>query len=318
MATKEEWSIEELTDTLNQTAATDRDNLIDMDGLPGTGKSTLAIKLCKKGCPWFDMQRDMLYSRQEIIDWVTNAKPGSWGIGDEVINALFKRDFASRGQKFLLRILDMCRDRNLTLILCLPNFWALDKHILDGRLRLRIHVARTGFAYMWKPSTNPFAPDKWYRKYNEVVCHNWDLYQNARRTKGFIGFVQFGDLGVREKEEYLKIKAKKKQMIKELEEREEKENDINKKRSVEFGKNMMLLWLKSNGFLTRGWETRLAEAEGVTKQAIGQKLKAFEERYGDVLGDSKVNVVNQDTIYNITGNNDNFDENDGQIGHRAE
>lgn len=312
MGTKEEWSLEEITDTLRQTAETDRDNLIAVDGLAGTGKSTLAIKMCKKGCEWFDMQRDILYSRQEIMDWIATAKPGSWGLGDEIINALFKRDFASRGQKFLLKILDMCRDRNLTLIMCLPNFWALDKHILDGRLRLRIHVAKTGLAYMWKPSTNPFAPDRWYRKYNEVVCYNWDYYQNARRTKGFIGFLHFGDMGVREKETYLKIKKEKKQMLKELEEKEEQKEEINRKRSVDFGKNMVLVWLRRNGYLRTGWIEMMAQAEGVTGQAIGQRIKFFEEKYGDVLG-NKSNEANENNIYNITSNNQDFIENDTQL-----
>ncbi len=199
MGNETQWSLNELTKTLNETAATDKDNLIGVDGSTGTGKSTISIKACKAGCSWFDMNNDILYSRDEIIDWVTNARPGSWGVADEMINVLFKRDFANKNQKFVLKIFDMCRDRNLTLFMCIPNFWAIDKHLLEGRLRLRIHVARTGLAFLWRPSSNPFAPDRWYRKYNEKVCYNWDVYPNAKRTKGFTGYLKFADLGAIEK-----------------------------------------------------------------------------------------------------------------------
>jgi hypothetical protein len=275
MNSSEQWSAEELCKTLNDTAATDKDTLAAIDGATGSGKSTLAIKLCKKGCEWFDMDKDILYSRKEIMDWVTEAKNGSWGIADEAVNALFKRDFASKDQKFLLKIIDMCRSKNLTLFLCIPNFWALDNHLLQGRIRLRLHVAKTGLCFMWKPTGNPFTPDKWCRKYNEKVCYNWDHYPNAKRTKGFIGYINFGDLGSAEREQYVQIKERKKKEIKEQEEMAEKEEDVQKKRSVELGKWLMIDWLYSKGLLKLGWERALAELDGVTHQAISARLKDF-------------------------------------------
>jgi hypothetical protein len=275
-----EWSMEELCKLLNDTAETDKDNIVPVDGNTGSGKSTLALKLCMKGCSWFDMKRDILYSRKEIIEWITNAQPGSWGLADEAVNALFKRDFQRGDQKFILKLLDMCRDRNLTLFLCIPNFWALDKHILEGRIRLRIHVARTGLSFMWIPSTNPFAPDRWYRKYNEVVCRNWDSYPNARKTKGFVGVMSFGDLGADQKRTYLEIKAKKKAEVKAAEEAEEQEEEKLKARSMELGKTFILVWMFDKGWLRPGALTAYADFAGVTKEAVSQKIKQFRLKFG--------------------------------------
>jgi hypothetical protein len=307
MANQDMWSLVELTKTLNETAQTDRDNLIPIDGPTGSGKSTLGIELCIKGCPWFDMENDILYSRQELMDWISNARPGSWALADEAVNILFKRDFASKAQKFLLKILDMCRDRNLTIFMCIPNFWALDKHILEGRVRLRIYIAKTGLAFLWKPSGNPFTPDKWYRKYNEKVCYNWDSYPNAKRTKGFTGYLKFGDLPDKYKEKYIKIKKTKKEMIKKLEEQEENQEEINKKRSIELGKLIMLSTLRDNNLLKNGALIALAEIEGVSKQVINQRLKFFKDKYGELI--SEVNIVNSNTIYNDITNNENLEEN---------
>jgi len=308
MSNREEWSLDELTTTLQDTAKTDKDNPIAIDGNTGVGKSTIGLKMCIKGCPWFDMQKDILYSRDEIMEWVHSAKPGSWGLADEAINALFKRDFATRNQKFLLKIIDMCRDRNLTLIFCIPNFWALDKHILEGRLRLRIHVAKTGLAFMWKPSGNPFDTDRWNRKYNQEVCRNWDFYPNAKRTKGFIGYLKFGDLAEKYKEVYLKVKADKKRIIKEREDKEENESAIQKKRAIEFAETRLICLMDEVGILTMGDHKRLAESLGLKESTLSMRLKNFRERFGSAS--NSLQSVQDNIVYKYMDNTDDLTEND--------
>lgn len=308
---KEEWSIEEITSTFNKVASIDKDSINAIDGPAGVGKSVLAIKLCKKGCPWFDMEKDILYSRKDIMSWISSARPGSHGIADEIINALFKRDFQKGDQKFLLKLLDMCRNRNLTLYFLLPNFWALDKHILDGRIRVRFHVAKTGLAFLWKPSGNPFTSDKWCKNYNEKVCTNWDSYPNARRTKGFLGYLKFGDLGSEEKKKYVLIKERKKAEVLASEEEEEKKEDINNKRSVELGKLIMIDFFSRKGLLKLGWLKILSDAEGVTHQAIAERLKRFNEDNLPPIKEGKWGKDNN--IYNSKGNTDNIDINQAEI-----
>lgn len=303
---KEQWSVEELCDTLNKTAATDKDNINAIDGGTGVGKSTLAFKLCKRGCEWFDMDKDILYSRKELIDWATTARPGSWGFADEAVNVLFKRDFQKGEQKFLLKVLDMCRSRNLTLFLLIPNFWALDKHVLEGRIRLRLHVAKTGLTFLWKPSGNPFTPDKWCRKYNEKVCYNWDSYPNARKTKGFLGYLKFGDMGVDEKRRYLEIKERKKLEVKAQEEAEERAEDEAKKKSVELGKWLALEFVDRRRLLRIGWQAIWAEAQGITRQAVNQHLKIFRTR-GNLLS-SESNTVKNNILYNNNTTSDKSEE----------
>jgi len=311
-SSKQEWSLVELTDLLKKTAATDKDNLIPIDGLTGAGKSTFGVKACKKGCPWFDMERDILYSRQEVINWVTTAKQGSWGLADEAVNILFKREFAAKQQKFLIKILDMCRDRNLTLFMCIPNFWALDKHVLEGRVRLRVHVARTGFIFMWKPSNNPFAPDRWYRKYNEKVCYNWDYYPNAKRTKGFVGFLKFGDLEVREKAKYLEIKRKKKEEVKRQEEMEEQQENRLKKQSYNQGISEILRWLEISGYLNRrGWLKEVATYLDITPEALRIRLKKAECK------PTKTKETKEETYYNNRANIDDFSPTKVGLQHSA-
>ena len=275
--TDAQWSITELVDEIKRTVSTDKDFPIIVDGLTGAGKSTFAIHLAKKGCPWFKLERDIIFSREELITAISEAKPGSFIVPDETINILFNRDFMNRKQKFVIRLLDMCRDRNLCMIFCVPNFWSIDKHILESRIKLRVHVGTTGLGFMWKPTTNPFTPDKWNRKHNEKVSNNWELYPNARKTKGFIGYIKFGDLSESDKVKYLEIKARKKEEIRRKEEEEENKEEMDKQKGFVMGETMVLSMLKQQGLLKKGAFNIYSSLRGENAAALIKRVQRFEK-----------------------------------------
>jgi hypothetical protein len=280
------WSIVELIDNIRRTLSTDKDFPIIIDGLTGSGKSTLAIQLSKKGCSWFEIKSDTIFSRHELIEKISSARLGSFIILDEAINLLFKRDFMERKQKFILKLLDMCRDRNLCLIFCVPNFWSIDKHILEGRIKLRIHIHKTGFAFMWKPTSNPFTPDKWNRKYNETICYNWDVYPNAKRTKGFIGYLKFGDLGEKDKKEYLEVKAIKKEEIRKQEEEEEQKEKLDREKGFVMGETMVLSMLREQGLLRKGAFSMYASMRDINPDALTKRVQRYKKNSGQDTSDN--------------------------------
>lgn len=290
-----QWSISELTENINKTLGIDKDFTIIIDGLTGSGKSTLAIHLAKKGCAWFKIKEDIIFSKKELVDKIMNAERYSYIILDEAINILFKRDFMDRKQKFILKLLDMCRDKNLCLIMCVPNFWSIDKHILEGRIRLRLHVARTGFSFMWKPTTNPFTPDKWNRKYNEQVCYNWDTYPNAKKSKGFIGYLKFGDLPDGDKKEYLNVKAMKKELVRKEEEYEEKRQELEKQRGFILGETTVLSMLKEQGLLKKGAFNVYASIRGEHPATVNKRVERFAKKQG--FRDATDADINYKTVY---------------------
>lgn len=296
----DQWSIEELTTDINSTLETDQDFFCILDGGTGKGKSTLALKLAIRGCAWFDIKNDIIFSREELTEKIYSARRGSWLVVDEAINILFNRDFMNKQQKFLLRLLDMCRDRNLCLLMCVPNFWSMDKHILEGRVKVRIHVARTGLAFVWKPTGNPFTPDKWNRRYNEKVCYNWDSYMNARKTKGFIGFIPFGDLAEKYKIPYQEIKKRKKEEVRRAEEEKEQRANEESKKVAELSKLEILNWMETKGLLRKGWRTQFAEREGITGAGVNQKLKSFKRKYIDEVNpnSTELNQLNNKLYIN--------------------
>jgi hypothetical protein len=297
-----QWSKKELVDNVQKTLSTDKDFPIIIDGLTGAGKSTIALQLAKLGCSWFDINSDVIFSRDELIEKISTAKLGSFIVVDEAINLLFKRDFMDKKQKFVLKLLDMCRDRNLCLIMCVPNFWSIDKHILEGRIKLRIHIARTGFAFMWKPTSNPFTPDKWNRKYNESVCYNWDAYPNARKTKGFIGYLKFGDMCDSDKEKYLRIKQIKKEEIRKKEEEEEHKEKIDKEKGFVMGETMVLSLLREQGLLKKGALSLYANMRDINPEALVKRVQRFDKK---IVGHD---TEDKQSYYNNASNESNLNQ----------
>lgn len=263
----------ELARIINDTQKIDKDYLIVVDGETGMGKSTFSILLALKTDPNFDIYNNIIYSQTELIEAITNSEPGKTYIVDEAVNVLFKRDFAKTKQKFILRLMDMCRDKNLCLMFCVPNFWSLDKHILEGRIKLRAYIAKTGLAFMWKPTGNPFTADRWRKKYNEKVCWNWESNPAAKRTKGFIGHIKFGDLPKKYKEKYLEVKQKKKEEVKKQEEEAEEKEAKRKKEDYLRGRMEMLYLLKRFKKIPQGTIQWVANEEGISKGAMHQRLR---------------------------------------------
>ena len=291
-----QWSLSELADNIKETLAVDKDFPVIIDGLTGAGKSTFAVQLAKKGCPWFDLEKDIIFSQDELIQQITTARPGSFIVPDEAINMLFKRDFMTKKQKFIIRLLDMCRDRNLCLLMCVPNFWSIDKHVLEGRIKLRVHIARTGLAFMWKPTENPFTPDKWNRKYNEKVCKNWDLYPNAKTTKGFIGYVNYGDMCEGDKKIYLEVKRVKKEEIKKREEDEEKKNQIDKEKGFVLGETMTLSVLKKQGLLKPGAVSVYASLRNIELSTLSKRMSSLAAKEHEVESLELSKLYNNDYL----------------------
>ena len=211
MTTEHMFTMDELAELLQGLVGIDKDSQIVIDGEAGGSKTTLAIKIARKSDPtfWNDFENRIFFSRKDLINGINTLPPKSAAIMDEAIFAVFKRDFASSGQKELVKILNVCRSRNLIIIWCLPNFWDFDSSILY-RIRMRIRTLRRGLGAIFIPSKNPFTDDPWSRRQNlKNTMYVWDRYPDLKRCIGWIGLIEYGDMTKEEKERYNPIKDKK-------------------------------------------------------------------------------------------------------------
>lgn len=213
-----------------------RDCVIIISGETGVGKSTLGYNILKKYLklkPDVDIRRifekHFVYTRRRLIEKIKTIRKGSIIIIDEAINALFRRDFMKGKQKELIKLLNMCRDRNLVLIFNIPNFWDLDTTIRDFRIRLWIYVDERGEAYIFAPDRNPFVKDPWHTKENEKKLRKWRDGIHPKISPNYVAELYFDNFSPGHEIIYEEVRDKKKSDAEVDEEEEEKKLTLTKR-----------------------------------------------------------------------------------------
>ena len=189
------------------------DCIICFTGARGDGKSSSGYVLGKKASLYtrgnkFMPKKDLVYTREELLkalsDWdrIIDA--------DEMINSAYKREFYNVDQIELVKILNMYRDHRHILIICIPNFWDLDKPLRD-LVKIRIDVIRRGFGVVHVGKRNLYSNDPWDSKINQKIeagFHNsGGTYKpKFHRLTTFMGYIKLPKMSERSYSFYQKLK----------------------------------------------------------------------------------------------------------------
>jgi hypothetical protein len=121
----------------------DGDNFIVIDGYERTGKSTLGFQLARAIDPSFD-PATVILDYQDFRNVFSQNKRNVTYLLDEGGNLMFSRDSMTGENKILQKILMQVGQTNSTFIMCVPNFWRLDRIVREHRCQAWIHVYRRG------------------------------------------------------------------------------------------------------------------------------------------------------------------------------
>lgn len=97
-------------------------------GLPGVGKSNFSQTLARYCCPWFD-QTYIAFTADEFIKITNNCPKFSSVVLDESFASLNAKISMTPDFIKIINHLQMIRQKNLFVFLCLPNFFDLSKGI---------------------------------------------------------------------------------------------------------------------------------------------------------------------------------------------
>ena len=211
------WTLKEVTTCIRQRQLNKYDANIGVSGKRGDGKSTLLFKLFnsfkKDG---FNMEKNLEYSRDKIINLLANQKFGfCWD--DEGINSGYKRDFQNKGQKDMIKIITNYRDNFNIIGSAIPFFYSLDRDLRE-LIFLHIHVIERGIAVLLMPlEVSIHTTDPWDTKNNIKI----EQQESARIKKNpnakfryhrfttFAGYLYFGPMTPKQEKKYLEIKKRK-------------------------------------------------------------------------------------------------------------
>lgn len=107
---------------------TDWDYIALVCGNPGVGKSNFAQSMARYCCEWFD-ESYICFTAEEFIHLTNTCKDNSAIILDESFAALNTRVSKSSDFVKIINHIQLIRQKNLYVFLCLPNFFDLAKGV---------------------------------------------------------------------------------------------------------------------------------------------------------------------------------------------
>lgn len=192
-----DWLKEKL-DNIKKIQSKGWDAIFLIDGIEGSGKSTLEIT-----CAWYLSDGKItLYNlctgSKDAIEKLKNLPDGSVMMIDEGSLLFASNDAMKREQRDLIKILNVIRQKRMVLIITSPSFFRLNRYISVDRSRFLLHVytakdlERGRFSYFG---------EKKKRLLFELGKKNFNSYSKPKSN--FVGrFVDFNPFG----KDYLETK----------------------------------------------------------------------------------------------------------------
>ena len=218
------WSMQKIIWMIVQILQNKFDCFIVIEGNRGLGKSTLGIHLARgvsrefkkigSSDYRFNWRNSLIYTKKETKRFWHKWRNG--GIGDEMINVTFNRDFYDEDQKDIIKIMNMNRDHCNFFVACVPQFQTLDNQI-KGLCKIRITVVRRGLAIIQTPNRTIYVKDRWDTATNEKIERGWLAkgIKNPHYTKltTFRGVVKFPKLREVAEIKYQEVKNLKRNLV---------------------------------------------------------------------------------------------------------
>ncbi len=209
------WTIKEFIEILKQRQVNKYDCNLGVSGKRGEGKSTLIFKVfirMKGFRPW----KHQVYKREDVVDLLKNQTFG-YVFDDEAINTGYKRDFQSKGQQELIKLITAYRDNFNIYGSAIPFFYSLDKDLRE-LIFIHIHLIERGLAVVlmqlednihqtdpWDTKNNSRKEEKWQKKKAENPNFRFPYH----KLSTFVGYLKFNDLTLKQRELYEEIKKTK-------------------------------------------------------------------------------------------------------------
>lgn len=131
--------LELLVNRLKQRNKKDYQNVVEINGGTGSGKSTVAMKLCYLMDPHWNMEENYIYTvsdlKKKLKNWKTASPISLFDEGSVILNSL---DTMSRDSKDVVMLFDTMRVLHWSTFICIPDHNALNKRVRDFHIDYRL------------------------------------------------------------------------------------------------------------------------------------------------------------------------------------
>ena len=274
------------------------DSVICITGRVGRGKSTLAIKLAeqiaKRAKVPFDLEENIIYdpNPKDVKAKIWDLPEGSPVILDEGIRALYKRNWWTEENKFLVQMFNICRKKKKAIMICTPFFRQIDDGVRNERVNLWIDLLDRGVAIAHVPADSQYMKDPWMVEQTEREIRKWlatrrwaglhpDEYHKFLRTrKSFYASFTFTKLPGEMEKEYLKHVEKHSQEIKMPDSARGA-----RLRLYETGIQSLMAWMYTK-YDVKQWQ--IAEASGLMPGTVNRLLQKAGIKLREVRANKRI------------------------------
>ncbi len=158
----------------NKVTEGDQDRIYVVTGREGLGKSTLTMQLAY--CVDQNLSLDnIVFTANQLEKRIKESKKNTAIIFDESFSGLSSKGAISKENKRLVRLLMMCRQRNLFIFIVLPSFFLLEKYvgIFRSTALFNVLVSRKNFKLRYYKVYN-------YRQKKELYIRGKNMMDYSR------------------------------------------------------------------------------------------------------------------------------------------
>lgn len=130
--------------TVYQKLIKDFDHVTVIVGKEGTGKSFLGLQYCSIVSTHSFGSLYVCYELKDFVKQLPYAKKGDTFLLDEGAMFLFSRESFGQENRMMVKLLTIIRQKNLHIVVCIPNFFIIDSYIRDHRVDTLINVTDRG------------------------------------------------------------------------------------------------------------------------------------------------------------------------------
>lgn len=262
--------LDRLVEEIHENVKEDLDNIVGIDGPEGVGKSSLAYWIAKKYNPNFDMRASYAVSFKELVDKIHDYHGQDDGAVfwlDEATKIGNKREWASKENVALMKLLQMFRSRHWLLILCIPSINDLDIYLREQRIRYELHC-------LWLDWEERTHKDRGYFQLCRVEI------KDDNKPRKSVGYGIYDPIPADVVESYKSLKRETQDdAFQELYESQNKKNRFEKQGELN---RKLILRMREEGNSVKD----IAEFTGLTEQVVMNYCsKARRERDGDIRED---------------------------------
>jgi len=138
------YLMKNLDNVINNVKKHDFDSFIIIGGREGFGKSTLAAQLATYLDPTYNLDR-CTFTANQFKEACESANKYEAIVFDETMGYLSSRGAMSKFNRELIKIMSEMRSKNLFVIMCIPNYFELDKYPAIHRSTAFINVYKRSF-----------------------------------------------------------------------------------------------------------------------------------------------------------------------------